>query len=225
MLLLCFGLIVVPICAQPGKKPPTKSTATQVKKASGSTRPANSQAKKPAARSSDEKAELEKASAIEDLSQRIAALKKFIAAFPQSTLLNQAFELLSGNAYTYGDAKFTAGEIPAAIESYKLAASSAPLPVPAGLFNDSLSKIPNTLYWTGHRPEAIEIAKTLETKVGSDPDQFAALAMFYVGIENGDEAVRLAELAVKADPAKPKPYGVLGLANRVDFKLEESAAA
>src|SRR5690242_8221706 len=99
LLLLCFGLIVVPICAQPGKKPPTKSTATQVKKASGSTRPANSQAKKPAARSSDEKAELEKASAIEDLSQRIAALKKFIAAFPESTLLNQAFELLSGNAY------------------------------------------------------------------------------------------------------------------------------
>src|SRR4029077_18830164 len=51
------------------------------------------------------------------------------------------------------------------------------------------------------------------------------LAMYYVTVENGDEAVRVAEAAVKAEPTKSKPYATLGLAQRVNFRLDESAAA
>jgi FOG: TPR repeat len=225
LLSLCLGLMFLPVCGQTPKKPAVRRSSTAVKKASTPPRSTSARSKKPAANTLDDKKEFEKASSIEDPAEKIAALKKFVASFPGSALLNQASELLSSTAYSSADVRFMAGDITAAIEFYKLAASSAPTPVPAALFDDSLSKIPNALYWKGSRAEAIDIAKTLETRVGSDPDQLSALAMFYVGIENGDEAVRLAEAAVKADPTKSKPYGVLGLAERVNFKLDESAAA
>ena len=189
------------------------------------TKTVNDQARKPVTRSGDDAKEFEKASAVEDPTEKIAALKKFVAAFPESTLVNQARELLSSTAYASADAAYASGNIPTAIDLYKLAAKSGPTPISAALFNDSLSKIPNALYWHGNRVEAIEIAKVLESHIGSDADQLSALAMFYVGIENGDEAVRLGEAAVKADPTKSKSYGVLGLAERVNFKLDESAAA
>ena len=245
--------MVFPVCGQAVKKPSVKTASTQSKKTSPAAKPTAAKqltakqpgktpAKKPAVEKQtaqktvsrpkkpvvavvDDKKEFETASAIENPAQRIAALKKFVNAFPESTLLDQARELLSSTAYASGEERFAAGDIPAAIDLYKLAVSSAPTPIPATLFNDSLSKIPNVLYWRGDRAEAIDIAKTLESRIGSDSDQFAALSMFYVGIENGDEAVRLAEAAVRSDPAKSRSYGVLGLAERVNFKLDESAAA
>jgi tetratricopeptide (TPR) repeat protein len=225
LLLLCLGLMLWPISGQTPMKPAAKAPSTAVKKASTPTKTTTAQAKRPAAKTLDDKKEFEKTTSIEDPAEKIAELKKFVAAFPDSALLNQARELLSSTASSLADARFEAGEVPVAIDLYKLAASSAPTPIPAALFNDSLSKIPNALYWKGIRPEAIEIAKTLETRIGSDPDQLSALAMFYVGIENGDEAERVAAAAVKADPTKSKAYGVLGLAERVNFKLDESAAA
>lgn len=225
LLSLCLGLMFLPVCGQTPKKPAVRRSSTAVKKASTPPRSTSARSNRPAATTLDDKKEFEKASSIEDPAEKIAALKKFVTAFPGSALLNQARELLSSTASSLADARFEAGEVPTAIDLYKLAVSSAPTPIPASLFDDSLSKIPNALYWKGSRPEAIDIAKTLETRVGSDPDQLSAIAMFYVGIENGDEAVRLAEAAVKADPTKSKPYGVLGLAERVNFKLDESAAA
>lgn len=218
---LCLGLTILPVCAQPAKKPAAVPKPT-VKKpvVAGSTQP-----KKPVAKAVDDKKEFDAASTIEDPAQKIAALKKFIAKFSESALSGQAHQLLSATYYAVADQKFAAGDTAGAIENYKLAVNSAPTPVPSDLFNDSLSKIPNALYWRGERPSAIDIAKALESQVGANADQLAALAMFYVGTENGDEAVRLAEAAVKADPSKSRSYGVLGLANRVDFKLDDSASA
>src|SRR5947209_6006249 len=138
LLSICCCLLFFPVRAQTGKKPavhrvPAKSV--------------NTQSKDPASKSIDDKNEFDKASALEDPNEKIAALTKFIARFPDSTLLNQARELLSATAYGLADASYANGSSPAAIDLFKQAVSSAPTPIPAALFNDSLSKVPNTLYW------------------------------------------------------------------------------
>src|SRR4029079_15120268 len=79
--------------------------------------------------------------------------------------------------------------------------------------------------YRGGRAEALDLAKSLESKSETNAEMLSGLSTFYASIENGDEAVRLAEAAVKADPAKSKVHAALGSALRVNFRLEDSAAA
>ena len=50
-----------------------------------------------------------------------------------------------------------------------------------------------------------------------------SIATFYLSVENGAEARRVAENVIKIDPTSSAAYQTRGLANRIDFKLEESA--
>jgi tetratricopeptide (TPR) repeat protein len=213
--LLSFFVLsaILPAAAQPAR--------SVAKKPSTSTVAAASQKKTPV----DDKSEFDKANSVADSTEKVAALKKFIERFPKSTLLDQARESLSNAAFAAAEENRAVGEFPTAIEQYKLAVANAPTPIPAALFNDSLSKIPNALYWASNRVAGLDIAKMLEEKAATDADQLSTLAMFYIGIENGDEAVRLAELAVKAGASNSRAYATLGLAERVNFRLDESAAA
>jgi len=212
---------------QPGKRaqPARKKTTAANKPAAtkSALRPVTKSVKKTSV--ADDKTEFEKASALADPAEKINALKKFVDRFPNSALLAEARASLSTTASSVADEKLAAGDVSNAIALYKLAVGSVPTPVPAQLFTDSLIKIPTVLFWRGERAEALEIAKTLESKIGPDAEQLSNLAMYYVTIENGDEAVRVAEAAVKAGPTKSKPYATLGLAQRVNFRLDESAAA
>jgi tetratricopeptide (TPR) repeat protein len=51
------------------------------------------------------------------------------------------------------------------------------------------------------------------------------VAQFYLSIESGADAKRLAEAAIAAQPDSADAYQTLGLANRMDFDLEASASA
>jgi len=210
---------------QPGKK----TQATPKKTTTAGKPPAIKQRAKATAVKKgppiDDKTALEMTLAIADPVEKIGALKKFIDKYPNSKLIADARIALSATSSALADERLAASDAPAAIELYKLAMSSAPTPIPAQLFNESLIKIPTVLFWRGDRQQALELAKNLEAKIGPDAEQLSNLAMFYVTIENGDEAVRLAEAAVKAEPTKSKGYATLGLAQRVDFRLDESAAA
>jgi len=156
---------------------------------------------------------------------KIDALKDLIDKYPTSKLIPDARSLLAATASSLADERLAAGDAQGALRMYNLAVDSLPTPVPPQLFNESMVKIPTVLYWKGDRQRAIEIAKALESKIGPNAEQLSDLALFYVSIENGDEAVRIADAAVKADPAKSKAYATLGLAQRVNFRLDESAAA
>ncbi len=88
-----------------------------------------------------------------------------------------------------------------------------------------LSKIPANVYFRDHAPAAIEIAKLLEAKAGDNGAQLLSLTTFYLTIEDGADAKRIAEKVIAAEPASAPAYRMLGLADRMVFRLDDSASA
>jgi len=181
--------------------------------------------KPPAAKKLNETTEWEKAIALTDPTQRIAALRKFVANFPRSTRLTEASSLLAAAEAGRGSDRLAVGEHDEAIKFIRAAIKDTPKPIPEQLFTETLSKLPAKLYFRGLRDEGIEIAKALEAKTSANVSQLLTIANFYLSIENGAEATRVADNVIKADANSAAAYQTLGLANRVDFKLDESAAA
>lgn len=173
----------------------------------------------------DEKAEWEKAIAVADATERIATLKKFLSAYPRSEKVNEGMGLVAVAAAELGNASLAAGNVVEAAPHFRMAASEAPTPIPEQLFNDTLSKFAANLYFREARNEAFEVAAILEQKAAANADQLLSIANFYMSVENGAEARRIAESAIKIAPASSAAYQTLGLASRIDFRLDESAAA
>ena len=220
---LCNLLAVTALSQSQKPKPPAtkaKPAAEKSKPAAAKAKPASTPPKKPS-----EQAEWDKANAIADAVKRIASLRKFVEAFPKSTRKASAFESISVTEAEIGNEKLAAGDMQAAAEFFKAAAKDAPKPVTDKLFTETLSKFPANLYFRGLRGEALEITKILEGKAETNAGQLLSIAAFYISIENGSEARRVTENAIKLDPNSSAAYQTLGLANRVDFKLDESAAA
>ena len=185
-------------------------------------------AKKPstvAQKLGDEKEELEKAVAVTELAERIKALQKFNKDFPKSTEKNRALELIVSARAALADEKLQAGDTAASLELFKLAVKDAPKPVSDKLFTDVVLQIPSNLFFRGERGAAIETAQLIEEKAEGNAKQILGLATFYLNLENASEAKRLADKAIELDAALPAAYQTLGLANRLNFQLEDAAAA
>src|SRR5207302_345187 len=86
------------------------------------------------------------------------------------------------------------------------------------------SQIPLNLYLRGERSQALKAGRLIEAKVVNDPKRLLALSGFYLGIERGDEAARLAEQAVKLTPEWAEAHNALGLALHISLRLNEAAA-
>lgn len=173
----------------------------------------------------NEKADFEKAVAIADAQERIAALQKFIADYPKSKERTRALELTTSARAALADEKMRAGDRTAGIELFQLALRETPKPVSDKLFAEVVLQIPNSLFYRGETKAAIETAKTVEEKIDGDAKQLLALATFYLGMENAAEAKRLANRAAQLDANLPAAYQTLGIANRLDFQFDESVAA
>lgn len=195
----------------------TKPNKTSVK-----TKPAIAPQKRAVA---NEQTVWDKAMGHTDPAQRVAALKKFIAAYPRSAKIPQALATVVTDEGGLGNDSLAVGDVDAAAVYFKSAAKDAPKPIPDKLYSDVLSKFPANLFFRGVRDAALEIAKKLEERADGNAAQLLDLANFYISIESGSEAKRLAESALKLEPNSARAYQMLGLANRVDFLLEESAAA
>jgi tetratricopeptide (TPR) repeat protein len=180
--------------------------------------------RKPPVQKLNEKSEWEKAIALSDMGEKIVALKKFVTDFPHSANRSEASGLIAAAEGTLGNERLAAEDIEGASVFFKSAVMDAPTPVPTDLFANALIKFPANLYFRGAREAAIETAKTLEQKAAANSSQLIALASFYLSIENGSEAKRIAEDVIKLEPASSDAYQTLGLAYRMDFQLEESAA-
>ncbi|MEO7540212.1 MAG: tetratricopeptide repeat protein, partial [Pyrinomonadaceae bacterium] len=215
--ILAIGLFSLAAVSQTSKP---RSASSKPKTTIVKPKPAATPAKKP-----DEKTQWETTLTISEPAARIRALKRFIQTFPDSDRSVQAAAMISSSGVESGNAKLQGGDIPGAAELFRTAASGAPEPVPDTLFNDALAKIPANLYFRGDRQGAYDIAKILEQKAAANAGQLIALSTFYLTVENGSEARRLAESAIKIDPSSSAAYETLGLANRMDFQLEDSAAA
>ena len=223
-----------PVAAKPkpgAAKPltPTGMSAPKPKTPAG-----HSIAKTPAARPKsaappppkpDEKTEWEKASSTVDTKARIAALQKFNETFPKSDRHSGSLELISATRGQMGNEKLVAGDLSAATALFKLAAAEAPKPMSDQLFGEALSKIPTNLFFRGAREGAFEIAKILEEKSDTNVGQLLTVASFYMSVEDGAGARGVADTALKLNPESSPAWQTMGLADRMDFMLDESAGA
>ena len=77
--------------------------------------------------------------------------------------------------------------------------------MPDKLF-EGIANFPANIFWQGQREAAIEIAKLIEEKAGTNTKQLIGLAAFYIGIEY---AGRGKAVGGKDDPARPEHAGCL----------------
>lgn len=173
----------------------------------------------------DEKEQFQKASNLDLAADRVTALQKFIGDFPNSENVSAAKELISSSRVLIAEEKLLSGDPSGAATTYKLAIEEAPDPVSNDLYKESLAAIPMTLYWRGARAQALDIAGVLEKKVSANAGQLIELANFYISIENGAEALRVAQAAAAADANSEPAYRTIAIAHRLNFDLEESANA
>jgi uncharacterized membrane protein YgcG/tetratricopeptide (TPR) repeat protein len=157
------------------------------------------------------------------LAERVAKLKEFLEAFPNSKSRPRAIELLISTYASLGDIKLKDGDRDAGLQQLSLAISEAPANISDKLFSGVVAQIPSNLYLRGEREAALDAARTIETKFGSDAKRLLVLSGFYLGIEDGEEAARLAGQAVKLAPDMADAHRALGLGLHIALRLDEAA--
>ena len=155
---------------------------------------------------------------------RVDLLKDFLAAHPDSKSKSRATELLVSARAALGDEKLKAGDNAGGIEQMLLAIGDSPADMSSKLFAGVISQIPLNLYLRGEQAQAFKAASLIEAKVANDPKRLLAISSFYLGIERGDEAARIAEQAVKLAPDMAAAHHALGLALHISLRLDEAAA-
>jgi tetratricopeptide (TPR) repeat protein len=169
--------------------------------------------------------EFEKAKAVSNPAERIEALQNFIKNFPESAELARAQGAIVTSRVELGIMKLQAGDMAGGIELYKTAVADAPVPVPDEVFSKVLIGLPVSLYALNQRGGAFDVAKVIEEKIGANAGQILDLSKFYLNIEYGTEAIRLAQKAVELAPDAANAYQVLATAYRLNFRLEDAANA
>ena len=123
------------------------------------------------------------------------------------------------------DESLSAGDSVNAVRLFKLAIDNAPKPYSDRLFAEVIATVPANLYWRGFKTEGIELARLIEDQVATDVNKLLLLSTFYLGTENGEEAKRVAEAAIKLDEKNAASHQTLATAQRLNFNLDAAAAA
>ncbi|MBK9154778.1 MAG: hypothetical protein IPM25_11280 [Chloracidobacterium sp.] len=202
------------------KRPAAVAKTTEKKEDPPPTDPAEA---KPEIDPSTDKDRFDSAVAAPTHAEKAVLLKKFLEDFPDSELREEAFMYLVTARSVVGGEKLQSGAAAEAAESYRLAISEAPRPIPDRLFTDVIARIPGTLFSSGRRAEAAELARLVEAAAGDNVRQLLAVASFYLSIENSADAIRVAERAVELEPGSAAGYQALGFAHRLNFDLEAAA--
>ncbi len=168
--------------------------------------------------------EFDKAKAVADAGERIASLEQFIQTFPESIEIPRARGLIVSARAVLAEEKFASGDPAAATALFILAVNEAPTPVSDELFTQVLLGFPLSLHSRGQRNAAFDVAKLIEEKIGDNASQLLDLAKFFITIQYGTEAIRLAEKSIAIDPAAVAGHQTLSVAYRLNFRIEDAAA-
>ncbi len=172
-----------------------------------------------------EKEEFENAIAQTLAPERIVAIQKFLADYPNSKLETRAREMLSGSRAELADLKLRMGETEDGVKLFKLAVEESPKAISNKFFSGVLVKFPANLFFRGQIAAANEVARMIEDKISDNPTRLLGLATFYLSAENASEAKRLAEKSLELNPQSAAAYHTIGFANRINFDLEAAADA
>jgi tetratricopeptide (TPR) repeat protein len=158
------------------------------------------------------------------LTKRAEALKTFLDTHPDSKFRGRATELLISTHAGLGDQFLKAGKADDGIRQLMMAIDQADVSISDQLFLGVISQIPSNLYLRGQADAAFKAAGAIETKFGADPKRLLTIASFYIGLEKGDEAARIAEQAVKIAPELAEAHRVLALSRHINLQLEDAAS-
>jgi tetratricopeptide (TPR) repeat protein len=168
----------------------------------------------------NDKDEFEKARRIDDLSERINAMRKFIAEFPNSELKDRASEYISTSYAQLAEEKLRLSEIEDGLIFFEKAAKNAPKPMSDDFFAKVALQYPTNLFWRGQQNAALKIAEILEDKVDGNARQMVELSAFYLGIENAPKAFQLTKKALALEPNLPAAHRTLGMTFRLNFQID-----
>jgi len=156
------------------------------------------------------------------LAKRADKLKSFLDTHPDSKARPRATELLISTHAGLGDQYLKSGDTENGIAQLFKAIDESDVSISDKLFSGVISQIPSNLFLRGQSEAAFKAAANIESKFGSDPNRLLTVAGFYLGLERGDEAARVAESAVKLAPEMAEAHRVLALSRHINLQLEEA---
>ncbi|MGH9882687.1 MAG: tetratricopeptide repeat protein, partial [Pyrinomonadaceae bacterium] len=146
-----------------------------------------------------------------------------LQTYPKSKSRPRALELLVSTRAALGDQQLRSGNSSGGIEQLMLAVDETPTDVSEKLFSVVISQIPMNLYLRNERVAAFKAAESIEAKFGHDPKHLLGITSFYLGIERGDEATRLATKAIELAPNLAQAHYLLGVGLHISLRLDEAA--
>jgi tetratricopeptide (TPR) repeat protein len=155
------------------------------------------------------------------LAKRATKLKEFLDTHPHSKARPRAKELLISTHAGLGDEKLKNGD-PAGVDELLLAIDEADSSVSDQLFTGVISQIPMNLYLRKEYPAAFKAAQNIESKFATDPKRLVSVAGFYLAIERGDEAARVAELAINLAPEMAEAHRIRAFGFHLSLRLDEA---
>lgn len=162
---------------------------------------------------------------LDDESSRLAALSELLQLNPEPALASRIRGSVVSALAALADRKLREGESEMAVGLFMRAIAEAPEPVSDDLFSKVLLQIPTNLFVAGRRVEAFDAAKAIESRIGDDVRKLVGLTTFFISVQYGTEAIRLAEKAVALDPGTTLPRLTLATALRLNFRLADAVAA
>ena len=157
-------------------------------------------------------------------SERIERLQAFVKANTDSPSLLRAQELLTSARAALGDERLRGGDRAAGVELFRAAVSEAPQAMSDKLFVEVVSQLPANLYVLGERDAAFELARAVEARAAGSAQRLLFVATFYLGVEQPDEAARVAESALALQPDSAAAHQTLGTAYRYSLRLDDAAS-
>jgi tetratricopeptide (TPR) repeat protein len=159
--------------------------------------------------------------------EQIAALKDFLQYEAPKEVRQRAKEMLIAAYAASGNERLNAGDTAGCLADFREAVKLAPSK--SSEDGDKLfvavAQLPASLFLRGESDAAFELARSIEAKATGNAKRLLAVAIFYLGVEQGAEAARVAQQVIQLAPAMSEAYQTLGAAYRIEFKLEDAAQA
>lgn len=166
----------------------------------------------------------EEAIAIEDPTARITALQQILKARPEPEQADQISESIVTSWAQLGEAQLNENNIEKALANFRKSLASLPENITDKFFQETVIRIPLAVSVRGYRPEAVALARQLETRFTKDSVRMAALGEFFMTVEAPTDAIRTLEAAVKNSDSDSLMHRALGSAYRMGLRLDDAIA-